>query len=1106
MSNRARAFAALLLLLSAHSTAVAQSCPAPSGSQFWSIVKSGMDCNATDTFPCRVGTPVTLEVVAETFGGSAPYTIQACDTVEWFFGDGGTQTVVGNPHVTHPYAQAGRYTAEAKITFGGGGIRFVSTNVVVANGFWSLVETTSSSVEGGTARASVRRTSSSGTLRLDYTTNNGTAKSGVDYVATSGTVIFADGELTKVVEIPLLNPDSTFQPARSFSVVFSHPDGTHLQSFAQTTHTVTINDDDPRPRIGFSLAEYSVSEATSDIFIQVRRTGDMTRSVTVQYRLGDSFENVFAPNTGLLTFEAGVAERTIAAKMTLNDQHFTGTRQYTLSLFNPTNFAEIPSPGNQARLFVVDDDPRPSFSISDATVVEGDSGAVELVFTVTRTGHLPNTSAWVDWTFAAGNTNTSDFASFFSTSGELSFFSSNVATLRFVVLGDRQVEGDEKFTITLSPDSFSSSYVIARAVGTGTIIDDDTGVGPSSLRMRKGETTPLIVRLSGLATARTFSAISDDPTVASVPASTTFALGSTGGQIPVTARNVGRTKIVVTAPPELGGDTFTIPVTVYEDLDLIFTPAEEITLTAGTNGQFQVRADPAQDEPLSLGISPSRAGVVEVNSQAVIPPGGSATIQVKALAEGFVTLAVTPPANFGGVPTHYIVRVNAAPTGPTITRIAPPVGATAGGTAVTLFGVNLRSDCSITFGSTPALDFHFVSATELTATAPAHETGTVDVNLACGTDRFTLARGFTYVAAPPEITRVTPNFGTREGGTIVRITGANLMSQCGIFFGALAARRIALQSPSEMWATTPRSDAETVDVTLRCGALATSLRDGYTFVDGHDFAASILSIEPLFAAPGQTVTLTGTRLRHDDRITFGDKAATIVSTSPDAHTVIVPELPLGKTSINIRDAHDRLTTTGPIFNVLDPVAPQVTRVTPAPARAGGELVVDGQGFRDGYSMSLGETPLVATMISFQRMALMIPAGIEPGTYKLLFRKAGGQIAAIGPNVTVVAGGPVVAAVSPACAPSDGGTLVTLGGRGFSDGARVEFGGVASPEVTVIDAETIRATAPANAIGSSQIVVTNADGTRATLTNAFTYHSPHDAEPPCSVSRGRAAHH
>jgi hypothetical protein len=95
-----------------------------------------------------------------------------------------------------------------------------------------------------------------------------------------------------------------------------------------------------------------------------------------------------------------------------------------------------------------------------------------------------------------------------------------------------------------------------------------------------------------------------------------------------------------------------------------------------------------------------------------------------------------------------------------------------------------------------------------------------------------------------------------------------------------------------------------------------------------------------------------------------------------------------------------------------------------------------------------------------------------------------------PDMTVIAPAPSVTSLSVVKGPTTGGTMVTLTGTNFVQGATVTFGGKAATAVTVsADGLTITATTPPSAgmPGDVDVVVNNNNGTpSATLIKGFRY--------------------
>lgn len=82
------------------------------------------------------------------------------------------------------------------------------------------------------------------------------------------------------------------------------------------------------------------------------------------------------------------------------------------------------------------------------------------------------------------------------------------------------------------------------------------------------------------------------------------------------------------------------------------------------------------------------------------------------------------------------------------------------------------------------------------------------------------------------------------------------------------------------------------------------------------------------------------------------------------------------------------------------------------------------------------------------------------------------------------GTPTITTITPNTGPDEGGTLVAIVGTGFAGVSAVTFDGVDATSFHVISPTLIHATTPANAAGSSNVVVTNAVAPSAAGTFTF----------------------
>jgi hypothetical protein len=112
---------------------------------------------------------------------------------------------------------------------------------------------------------------------------------------------------------------------------------------------------------------------------------------------------------------------------------------------------------------------RPSISIGDVSVSEGNSGTTSAAFTVTLSGPSLDTVT-VNYATADGTATTAD-NDYRATTGTLTFSPGQTSkTITVAVKGDKVKEPDETFFVNLSG---ATNATISKAQGIGTILNDD---------------------------------------------------------------------------------------------------------------------------------------------------------------------------------------------------------------------------------------------------------------------------------------------------------------------------------------------------------------------------------------------------------------------------------------------------------------------------------------------------------------------------------------------------------------------------------------------------------------------------------------------------------
>jgi hypothetical protein len=215
-------------------------------------------------------------------------------------------------------------------------------------------------------------TMSSGTVTIDYAVT-GTATFGDDHSRAAGTVTFLAGELSQLINIPLLN-DTLDEDNETIVLTISNPTGGQVG--ATTVHTVTLVDDDDPPTVKFQNPTSSFTEDQGAVGYNVVLSAPSTKTVTVAYAItGTSIGPPDSPKDhdiegGTLSFAAGVTELTISGTIT-DDPYFEDTETLILTLSAPA-FADLGAViiHNSS---IVDNDPAPTVSFSTASSTEGEN-------------------------------------------------------------------------------------------------------------------------------------------------------------------------------------------------------------------------------------------------------------------------------------------------------------------------------------------------------------------------------------------------------------------------------------------------------------------------------------------------------------------------------------------------------------------------------------------------------------------------------------------------------------------------------------------------------------------------------------------------------------
>jgi hypothetical protein len=164
-----------------------------------------------------------------------------------------------------------------------------------------------------------------------YATANGSASAGGDYQTVSGTIVFAPGETTKTITVPIFG-DRLVEPNETFLVNLSSPTNATI---SDGQGVGTIADDEPRISVGDVSKREGRKHATLFTFT-VTLSAASDEPVTVSYRATDGTATTgdgdYAAASGTLTFAPGETSKTVTVAVT-GDSKREADEYFYLDLF-----------------------------------------------------------------------------------------------------------------------------------------------------------------------------------------------------------------------------------------------------------------------------------------------------------------------------------------------------------------------------------------------------------------------------------------------------------------------------------------------------------------------------------------------------------------------------------------------------------------------------------------------------------------------------------------------------------------------------------------------------------------------------------------------------
>ncbi|UPY36285.1 Calx-beta domain-containing protein [Sediminicoccus sp. KRV36] len=288
---------------------------------------------------------------------------------------------VGQHYVIRNLSYNARIAAGGEASFGfqasggaGNAVTGLLLNAMPANSLPLLSVADASMLEGagGTANLAFAVTLSaaaSAPVTVNYATANGTATAGSDYTAKSGSLTFAAGETSKIVQIAVVG-DRLAEASETFNLQISGAKGAAIGD-GLAVGTI-LNDDVAAALSTLSVSNASVLEGgsgTTSLSFTVSLSAAATAPVSVGYATANGTAMAgtdYTARSGTLSFAAGETTKLVTVAVA-GDTAIEANETMRLTLANASGATIGTGTGTGTIL----NDDRPGISIKDASIQEG---------------------------------------------------------------------------------------------------------------------------------------------------------------------------------------------------------------------------------------------------------------------------------------------------------------------------------------------------------------------------------------------------------------------------------------------------------------------------------------------------------------------------------------------------------------------------------------------------------------------------------------------------------------------------------------------------------------------------------------------------------------
>jgi hypothetical protein len=345
-----------------------------------------------------------------------------------------------------------------------------------SNGQFEFANPTYLAVEnaGTVAVAVYRNGGSAGVASVVYAASNGTAQTGADFTASTGTLSFADGETAKTFDVTILD-DSLHELTETIKLALKSPTGGATLG-TQKSAVLNITDDDAsNGQFEFANPTYLAVENAGTVAVAVYRYGGASGVASVVYATSNATATSgldYTAATGTLNFADGEESKTFDVTI-LDDSLHESTETFKLALKSPTGGATLGAQKSAVMSITDDDASNGQFEFSDAAYTLPENGGTVNI-AVYRNGGANGVASVV---YATSKGSAAAGLDYTETTGALSFADGEESkTFGVTILDDTAHEPTETVRLALKSPT-GGATLGSQKTAVLSITDDDASNG-----------------------------------------------------------------------------------------------------------------------------------------------------------------------------------------------------------------------------------------------------------------------------------------------------------------------------------------------------------------------------------------------------------------------------------------------------------------------------------------------------------------------------------------------------------------------------------------------------------------------------------------------------